>query len=88
MGKVRYVFVLCYSYSILLPNAMNRLGMTLCESFLVFVASRAGDGTGYNSASNSSLVRPIVLTVFGANGAVVRDIHIQNSPEWNNLVSH
>jgi polygalacturonase len=38
------------------------------------------------SASNSSLVRPIVLTVFQGTNVQIKNIHIVQSPEWNNLV--
>ncbi|KAJ7273083.1 pectin lyase fold/virulence factor [Mycena rebaudengoi] len=38
-------------------------------------------------ASNSSLLRPIILTVFKATNVVVKDIKMVNSPEWFNLVN-
>ncbi|KZV67880.1 glycoside hydrolase family 28 protein [Peniophora sp. CONT] len=48
------------------------------------------DGSGqawYDKfASNSSLVRPILLTVFGSKNLTVKDVTLLNSPEWVNLV--
>ncbi|KIK55487.1 glycoside hydrolase family 28 protein [Collybiopsis luxurians FD-317 M1] len=49
------------------------------------------DGAGqawYDAfASNSSLLRPIILTLNQANNAVVENIRMINSPEWFNLVN-
>ncbi|KAF7294697.1 Protein kinase domain-containing protein [Mycena indigotica] len=49
------------------------------------------DGAGqawYDAfASNSSLLRPIILTVFQARNVLVKDITMLNSPEWFNLVN-
>lgn len=39
------------------------------------------------SASNSSLLRPIILTIFQAQDVLVKNINMINSPEWFNLVS-
>ncbi|KNZ73955.1 putative exopolygalacturonase B [Termitomyces sp. J132] len=48
------------------------------------------DGAGqawYDALSaNSTLLRPIILTVSQANGAVVENITMINSPEWHNLI--
>ena len=40
------------------------------------------------SASNSTLVRPIMLTILNGNGVKIQDIHELNGPNWNNLVLH
>ncbi|KAF4598762.1 hypothetical protein EYR38_007170 [Pleurotus pulmonarius] len=49
------------------------------------------DGSGqiwYDTfASNSSLLRPIVLTLFQATDVVVENINMINGPEWFNLVN-
>ncbi|KAF9478122.1 glycoside hydrolase family 28 protein [Pholiota conissans] len=49
------------------------------------------DGSGQlwwdTFASNSSLLRPITLTIFEAENVLVENIHMLNSPEWNNLVN-
>ncbi|PPQ93854.1 hypothetical protein CVT25_013563 [Psilocybe cyanescens] len=48
------------------------------------------DGSGQkpsNSAKNSSLLRPITLTVFQAKDVLIENIHMINSPEWHNLVN-
>ncbi|TFK74685.1 pectin lyase-like protein [Pluteus cervinus] len=49
------------------------------------------DGQGqawYNAfASNSSLLRPIILTVTEAEGVTVENIQMKNSPEWHNFVN-
>ncbi|KAJ6606415.1 glycoside hydrolase family 28 protein [Mycena vulgaris] len=49
------------------------------------------DGAGqdwYDAfASNSSLLRPIILTLFQATNVLVKDIKMINSPEWFNLVN-
>ncbi|KAJ7727378.1 pectin lyase fold/virulence factor [Mycena metata] len=49
------------------------------------------DGAGqawYDAfASNSSLLRPITLTLFQATNVVVQNIKMLNSPEWFNLVN-
>ncbi|KAF5365182.1 hypothetical protein D9758_005343 [Tetrapyrgos nigripes] len=49
------------------------------------------DGAGqawYDAfASNSSLLRPIILTVFQAENVLIENISMLNSPEWHNLVS-
>ncbi|KAF7305135.1 Protein kinase domain-containing protein [Mycena kentingensis (nom. inval.)] len=49
------------------------------------------DGAGqlwYDTfATNSSLLRPIILTVYQATNVVVKDIFMINSPEWFNLVN-
>ncbi|KAJ8697043.1 hypothetical protein PTI98_006852 [Pleurotus ostreatus] len=49
------------------------------------------DGSGqiwYDTfASNSSLLRPIVLTLFQATDVVVESINMINGPEWFNLVN-
>ncbi|KAJ6451618.1 pectin lyase fold/virulence factor [Mycena sanguinolenta] len=49
------------------------------------------DGAGqawYDAfASNSSLLRPITLTVFQATNVLVQNIHMINSPEWFNFVN-
>ncbi|KAJ6582833.1 pectin lyase fold/virulence factor [Mycena sp. CBHHK59/15] len=49
------------------------------------------DGAGqawYDAfASNSSLLRPITLTLFQATNVVVQNINMINSPEWFNLVN-
>jgi galacturan 1,4-alpha-galacturonidase len=34
------------------------------------------------SASNSSLIRPILFTLAGAHGAVISNVKLVNSPEW------
>ena len=39
------------------------------------------------SATNSSLLRPITLTIFQATDVVVENINYVNSPEWHNLVT-
>ncbi|THH18670.1 hypothetical protein EW146_g2337 [Bondarzewia mesenterica] len=48
------------------------------------------DGNGqawYDSfASNSSLVRPIMLTILNGTDVMVQNIHEVNGPNWNNLV--
>ncbi|EIM85113.1 glycoside hydrolase family 28 protein [Stereum hirsutum FP-91666 SS1] len=48
------------------------------------------DGSGqawYDAfASNSSLVRPIILTIYEATNVTVQDITELNSPDWFNLV--
>ncbi|KAI0261285.1 pectin lyase fold/virulence factor [Gloeopeniophorella convolvens] len=48
------------------------------------------DGSGqawYDGfAKNSSLVRPIILTVFEGDNVAIQNIKLLNSPEWNNLV--
>jgi galacturan 1,4-alpha-galacturonidase len=38
-------------------------------------------------ASNSSLLRPIILTIFQAKNVLVQNIKMLNSPEWFNLVN-
>ncbi|KAG6813759.1 hypothetical protein H0H92_007711 [Tricholoma furcatifolium] len=38
-------------------------------------------------ATNSSLLRPILLTIDQAEGLVVENIHMINSPEWHNLIN-
>ncbi|KAI0087084.1 glycoside hydrolase family 28 protein [Irpex rosettiformis] len=38
-------------------------------------------------AKNSSLTRPILLTIYQANNVTVENIHMINSPEWVNLVN-
>ncbi|KAF5354908.1 hypothetical protein D9756_005522 [Leucocoprinus leucothites] len=38
-------------------------------------------------ASNSTLLRPIVLTIFQASNVLVEDITYVNGPEWHNLVN-
>ncbi|KAJ6480087.1 pectin lyase fold/virulence factor [Mycena vulgaris] len=49
------------------------------------------DGAGqlwYDTfASNSSLLRPIILTVFQGTNVLVQNIKMLNSPEWFNLVN-
>ncbi|KAK7035766.1 putative exopolygalacturonase X [Favolaschia claudopus] len=49
------------------------------------------DGAGQDwwdaFASNSSLLRPIILTIFQASDVLVKDIAMINSPEWFNLVN-
>ncbi|THV02244.1 glycoside hydrolase family 28 protein [Dendrothele bispora CBS 962.96] len=49
------------------------------------------DGAGqawYDAfASNSSLLRPIIMTVFQAENVLVENIRMINSPEWHNLVN-
>lgn len=49
------------------------------------------DGAGqawYDAfASNSSLLRPITMTLFQATNVVVQNIKMVNSPEWFNLVN-
>ncbi|KAF8806610.1 glycoside hydrolase family 28 protein [Phlegmacium glaucopus] len=49
------------------------------------------DGSGQiwwdTFATNSSLLRPITLTVFQAKNVTVRDITMLNSPEWHNLIN-
>ncbi|KAJ7491241.1 glycoside hydrolase family 28 protein [Mycena latifolia] len=49
------------------------------------------DGAGqdwYDTfASNSSLLRPIIMTLFQATNVLVKDIKMLNSPEWFNLVN-
>ncbi|TDL18018.1 glycoside hydrolase family 28 protein [Rickenella mellea] len=49
------------------------------------------DGSGqawYDAfAANSSLLRPITLTVFQAQNVVIEDITMLNSPEWFNFVN-
>ncbi|KAF9012593.1 glycoside hydrolase family 28 protein [Cyathus striatus] len=49
------------------------------------------DGVGqpwYDAfATNSSLLRPIILTVFQASNVLVENINMVNSPEWHNLVN-
>ncbi|KAK7460923.1 hypothetical protein VKT23_008851 [Stygiomarasmius scandens] len=49
------------------------------------------DGAGqawYDAfASNSSLLRPIIMTLFQAENVLVENIHMINSPEWHNLVN-
>ncbi|KAL9712087.1 hypothetical protein Ac2012v2_005163 [Leucoagaricus gongylophorus] len=46
------------------------------------------DGAGQvgKYASNSSLLRPIVLTVFQASNVLVKDINYVNAPSWHNMV--
>ncbi|KAG7451641.1 glycoside hydrolase family 28 protein [Guyanagaster necrorhizus] len=57
---------------------------------IVLSGSGTLDGAGqawYDAfASNSSLLRPIILTVYQAKNALVEDIHMVNSPMWFNLV--
>jgi galacturan 1,4-alpha-galacturonidase len=38
-------------------------------------------------ASNSSLLRPITMTIFQATNVLVQNIKMINSPEWFNLVN-
>ncbi|KAI0785798.1 glycoside hydrolase family 28 protein [Abortiporus biennis] len=49
------------------------------------------DGAGqawYDAfAKNSSLARPIILTVYQANNVTVQNIKMINSPEWTNFVN-
>jgi len=49
------------------------------------------DGVGqpwYDAfASNSSLLRPITLTIFQARNVLVENINMVNGPEWHNLVN-
>ncbi|TDL18020.1 glycoside hydrolase family 28 protein [Rickenella mellea] len=49
------------------------------------------DGSGqvwYDAfATNASLVRPILLTLFQAENVLVEDIHMMNSPQWFNFVN-
>jgi galacturan 1,4-alpha-galacturonidase len=49
------------------------------------------DGSGQTwwdtFAKNSSLLRPITLTVFQATNVTIENIHMINSPEWHNLVN-
>ncbi|KAJ7594964.1 glycoside hydrolase family 28 protein [Mycena floridula] len=49
------------------------------------------DGAGqawYDAfASNSTLLRPIILTIFQAQNVLVKNIRMINSPEWFNLVN-
>ncbi|KDR75607.1 hypothetical protein GALMADRAFT_140236 [Galerina marginata CBS 339.88] len=49
------------------------------------------DGSGQlwwdTFSTNSSLLRPITLTVFQAKNVLVENIHMINSPEWHNLVN-
>ncbi|KAJ6546980.1 pectin lyase fold/virulence factor [Mycena capillaripes] len=49
------------------------------------------DGAGQDwwdaFASNSSLLRPISMTLFQATNVLVKDIKMINSPEWFNLVN-
>ncbi|KAF9529744.1 glycoside hydrolase family 28 protein [Crepidotus variabilis] len=49
------------------------------------------DGSGqvwYDAfATNSSLLRPIILTIYKAKGVAIENITLLNSPEWNNLVN-
>lgn len=39
-----------------------------------------------NSAKNSTLLRPIILTVFQAKDVTIKNINMVNGPEWHNLV--
>ncbi|KAJ3575269.1 hypothetical protein NP233_g1209 [Leucocoprinus birnbaumii] len=39
------------------------------------------------SASNSTLLRPIILTIFQADNVLVDNIKYLNGPEWHNLVN-
>ncbi|KAL0955744.1 hypothetical protein HGRIS_001959 [Hohenbuehelia grisea] len=39
------------------------------------------------SATNSSLLRPIILTLFQASDVTVKNIKMINSPEWFNLIN-
>ncbi|KAF9560995.1 glycoside hydrolase family 28 protein [Agrocybe pediades] len=58
---------------------------------LLFDGGGTLDGSGqvwYDAfASNSSLLRPITLTLFQAKNVVVENINMINSPEWHNLVN-
>ncbi|TFK44960.1 glycoside hydrolase family 28 protein [Crucibulum laeve] len=49
------------------------------------------DGVGqpwYDAfAGNSTLLRPIILTVFQATDVLIENINMINSPEWHNLVN-
>ncbi|KAJ7063543.1 glycoside hydrolase family 28 protein [Mycena amicta] len=49
------------------------------------------DGAGqawYDAfATNSSLLRPIILTIFQGTNVLVKDVNMLNSPEWFNLVN-
>ncbi|PPQ71826.1 hypothetical protein CVT24_006951 [Panaeolus cyanescens] len=49
------------------------------------------DGAGqpwYDAfAKNSTLLRPIILTVFQAQDVTIKDINMVNGPEWHNLVN-
>ena len=45
------------------------------------------DHNDATSAKNSSLARPISLTIFQAKNVVVENIHMIDSPEWFNLVN-
>ncbi|KAF8911603.1 pectin lyase fold/virulence factor [Gymnopilus junonius] len=49
------------------------------------------DGSGQlwwdTFVTNSSLLRPITLTLFQAKNVLVENIHMINSPEWHNLVN-
>lgn len=48
-----------------------------------------GQGQAWYDAfeTNSTLLRPITLTIFQANNVMIDDIHMLNSPEWFNLVN-
>lgn len=41
----------------------------------------------FDSATNSTLRRPIILTLFQATDVTVENIKMINGPEWHNLVS-
>ncbi|KAF8070387.1 glycoside hydrolase family 28 protein [Lyophyllum atratum] len=38
-------------------------------------------------ATNTTLLRPIILTIFQASGVVVENISMTNGPEWHNLIN-
>lgn len=66
------------------PKGVFRPGMTHCKLYALFPGQRS-DRRG--SETNSSLVRPIILTVYHGSGVLVENIKMINSPEWFNLVS-
>ncbi|KAH9485603.1 Exopolygalacturonase [Psilocybe cubensis] len=66
----------------------SRFGGTLCRySFLALSLPLLKRTKRLISASNSSLLRPITLTVFQAKNVLIENINMINSPEWHNLVN-
>lgn len=64
----------------------GRRGTMHCESLSLWLGIHCSSAP-YASASNSSLVRPIALTVSSATGAVVKNVKVTNGPNWAILIN-
>jgi galacturan 1,4-alpha-galacturonidase len=71
-----------------LSMALVRLGTTACTSPPLNSSLLSPQTCTFsNSASNSSLVRPILFTISSATNATVKNLNLINGPEWLVLIN-